>query len=45
MKTNPLKEGALTENSAGIGTVTREVGETPHRGRAITSLFFLYETP
>ena len=21
--TNPLKEGALTENSAGIGTVTR----------------------
>jgi len=22
MKTNPLKEGALTENSAGIGTVT-----------------------
>jgi len=23
MKTNPLKEGALTENSAGIGTVTR----------------------
>jgi hypothetical protein len=25
MKTNPLKEGALTENSAGIGTVTREM--------------------
>jgi hypothetical protein len=24
MKTNPLKEGILTENSAGIGTVTRE---------------------
>jgi hypothetical protein len=23
MKTNPLKEGALTENSVGIGTVTR----------------------
>jgi hypothetical protein len=23
MKTNPLKEGALTENSAGIGMVTR----------------------
>ena len=23
--TNPLKEGALTENSAGIGTVTREM--------------------
>ena len=25
MKTNPLKEGALTENSAGIGTVSREM--------------------
>ena len=25
MKTNPLKEGALTENSAGIGTVTRNM--------------------
>lgn len=25
MKTNPLKEGALTENSAGIGTVTRSM--------------------
>jgi hypothetical protein len=25
MKTNPLKEGALTENGAGIGTVTREM--------------------
>src|ERR1700678_637185 len=25
MKTNPLKEGILTENSAGIGTVTREM--------------------
>lgn len=25
MKTNPLKEGALTENSAGIGTVTRQM--------------------
>src|SRR5512145_2439320 len=25
MKTNPLKEGLLTENSAGIGTVTREM--------------------
>ena len=25
MKTNPLKDGALTENSAGIGTVTREM--------------------
>jgi hypothetical protein len=25
MKTNPLKEGVLTENSAGIGTVTREM--------------------
>jgi hypothetical protein len=23
MKTNPLKDGALTENSAGLGTVTR----------------------
>jgi hypothetical protein len=23
---NPLKEGALTENSAGIGTVTKEMG-------------------
>jgi len=28
MKTNPLKDGVLTENSAGIGTVTRKmVGE------------------
>jgi hypothetical protein len=25
MKTNPLKEGAFTENSAGIGTVTRKM--------------------
>jgi hypothetical protein len=25
MKTNPLKQGLLTENSAGIGTVTREM--------------------
>ncbi len=25
MKTNPLKEGALTENSVGIGTVTRKM--------------------
>ena len=25
MKTNPWKEGALTENSAGIGTVTRQM--------------------
>jgi hypothetical protein len=25
MKTNPLKEGNLTENSAGIGTVTRKM--------------------
>jgi hypothetical protein len=25
MKTNPLKEGALTKNSAGLGTVTREM--------------------
>jgi hypothetical protein len=25
MKTNPLKDGALTENSAGIGTVNREM--------------------
>jgi len=25
MKPNPLKEGALTENSAGIGTVTRKM--------------------
>jgi hypothetical protein len=25
MKTNPVKEGILTENSAGIGTVTREM--------------------
>jgi len=31
MKTNPLKEGALTENSAGIGTVTRKMV----RGRAV----------
>jgi hypothetical protein len=25
MKTNPLKEGALAENSIGIGTVTRNM--------------------
>jgi len=25
MKTNPLKEGVLTQNSAGIGTVTRKM--------------------
>jgi hypothetical protein len=25
MKANPLKEGALTENTAGIGTVTRKM--------------------
>jgi hypothetical protein len=25
MKTNPMKEGALTEKSAGIGTVTRQM--------------------
>ena len=25
MNTNPLKEGALTENAAGIGTVTRKM--------------------
>lgn len=25
MKTNPLKDGALTENSAGIGTVTNKM--------------------
>jgi hypothetical protein len=25
MKTNPLKEGALTENAAGLGTVTRRM--------------------
>ena len=25
MKTNPLKDGVLTENSAGIGTVTRKM--------------------
>ena len=27
MKTNPLKEGTLTENGAGIGTVTKEMVE------------------
>jgi hypothetical protein len=27
-KTNPLKEGALTENSAGLGTVTRQMVQT-----------------
>lgn len=25
MKTNPLKDGVLTENSASIGTVTRKM--------------------
>ncbi len=28
MKTNPLKEGELTENSAGIGTVTQGMVQT-----------------
>ena len=28
MKTNPLKQGLLTENSAGIGTVTRKMVRT-----------------
>jgi hypothetical protein len=28
MKINPLKQGALTENSAGIGTVTRKMVRT-----------------
>ena len=28
MNTNPLKQGALTENSAGIGTVTRKMVRT-----------------
>lgn len=26
MNTNPLKQGALTENSSGLGTVTRKMG-------------------
>lgn len=34
MKINPLKEGAFTENTSGIGVVTREMGKTPHSGRA-----------
>ena len=25
MKTNPLKQGVLSENSVGLGTVTREM--------------------
>ena len=44
MKTNPLKEGAFTENTSGIGTATREMGFLPHSGRAFTSLFSTYET-
>ncbi|MEI9960891.1 MAG: hypothetical protein WDM76_07075 [Limisphaerales bacterium] len=28
MKNNPLKEGTLTENSAGLGTVTRDMVRT-----------------
>jgi len=36
MKTNPLKEGALTGNSAGIGMVTWEMGQTPHSARAVS---------
>ena len=28
MNTNPLKQGALTENSAGLGTVTRKMVRT-----------------
>jgi hypothetical protein len=31
MNTNPLKQGSLTENSAGLGTVTRQMV----RGRAV----------
>ncbi|MGD0351767.1 MAG: hypothetical protein ABSB84_15840 [Verrucomicrobiota bacterium] len=35
MKTNPRKEGPLTGNAAGFGVVTREMGQTPHSGRAV----------
>ncbi len=35
MKTNPLKEGGLTENSAGIGTVTREMVKARARELAV----------
>jgi hypothetical protein len=28
MKSNPMKEGALTENSSGIGTATQMVRES-----------------
>ena len=35
MKTNPLKEGALIENSAGIGTVTPEMVQERARELAV----------
>jgi hypothetical protein len=37
MKTNPLKEGALTDNSAGIGTVTRKMVQTRAAELAISN--------
>jgi hypothetical protein len=33
MKTNPLKEGALTEDTAGLGAVIRKMADDPTRGR------------
>jgi hypothetical protein len=45
MKTNPLKEGALTENSAGIGTVTRKMGLGRAEELAIISGRWLHKVP
>jgi hypothetical protein len=35
MKTNLLKEGVLTENAAGFGVMTREMGLIPHSGDTV----------
>jgi len=36
MNINPLKERALTGNSAGISVVTLEMGETPYSARSVS---------
>jgi hypothetical protein len=48
MKTNPLKEGALTGNSAGIGVVTREMGQMTlhhHHGHRGLPMFSTRNSP
>ena len=44
MNTNPLKEGALTENSAGIGTVTRKMVRERARELAVIDGRAAHET-